>query len=127
MASMVCPHCGHLAHFKIEDQRRVYASDSPEDIECVGYMTCAHCGMPVALAANGAGVVLHKWPLVTSGREYPEVPDEIAAVANAAHRCHEVSVPRAASTMARAVVEAIARDKNASGSNLMAKIDALAA
>src|SRR4051794_28759870 len=127
MASMVCPHCGHLAHFTIKDQGRIHESACPEGIACVGYMTCAHCGMPVALAANESGMVIRNWPLVTSSQEYPDVPEEIAAVANEAHRCLEALAPRAASTMARAVVEAIARDKGASGGNLISKIDSLAA
>lgn len=90
-------------------------------------MTCAHCNMPVALAANEAGLVVRRWPLVTSGRDYPDVPEGIAAVANEAHRCLEALAPRAAATMARAAIEAIAKDKGANGNSLMAKIDSLAA
>lgn len=123
---MVCPHCGHLAHFSIDHQQRVYATACPQNVTAVGYMTCAHCGMPVTLAADESGTVIHKWPLVTSGRDYPDVPNDISAMASEAHRCLEAMAPRAAATMARAVVEAIAKDKGIASGSLMGKIDTLA-
>lgn len=78
------------------------------------------------MLADDKGNVTERWPLTASTHSYPDVPPDLAAVAVEANRCLSAQAPRAAVAMARAVVEAVAKDKNAQGGNLMQRIDALA-
>lgn len=121
---MICPHCKHLAQFQIlhRTSRNVWSDDA----FIIGYMSCSNCGRPVALLADEKGNVTERWPLTTSTHFYPDVPTDLAAVAIEASRCLSAQAPRAAVAMARAVVEAVAKDKHAQGGNLMRKIDASA-
>ncbi len=59
--------------------------------------------------------------------DFPEVPDHIAEAASEATYCLSMGANRAAGSLARAVVEATAKDKKAKGGNLAERIDALAA
>lgn len=67
---------------------------------------------------------LRLWPESVPPK-FPDVPDHIATVAIEAHQCSTIGAPRAAVTMARATVEAVAKDKGITTGNLAAKIDAL--
>jgi hypothetical protein len=76
----------------------------------------------------------HKWsPYVSwlpkrgQSRDFPDVPPHIAAAATEATLCLSMGAYRAVGSLARAVVEATAKDKNASGQNLAVRINALAA
>lgn len=60
-------------------------------------------------------------------KDFPDVPDHIAEAASEATYCLSMGANRAAGSLARAVVEATAKDKKAQGGNLAARIDALAA
>lgn len=69
-----------------------------------------------------------KWlPQRGDRREFPEVPAHIAEAASEATYCLSMGANRAAGSLARAVVEATAKDKQANGANLAERIDALAA
>ncbi|MEU6054250.1 DUF4145 domain-containing protein [Streptomyces xanthochromogenes] len=57
---------------------------------------------------------------------YSDVPKEIGKTAGEAHACLSVQAFRGAVALARAVVEATAKDKGCTSGNLVAKIDALA-
>lgn len=59
-------------------------------------------------------------------RTFPDVRDDIAAVAVEAWTCHTVGAHRGACALARAVVEATAKAKGHTSGNLVAKIDAMA-
>ncbi|MFF1358734.1 DUF4145 domain-containing protein [Streptomyces sp. NPDC058297] len=59
--------------------------------------------------------------------EFPDVPDAIAETASEAHACLSIDAYRGAVALARAVVEATAKDKGITRGNLADKIDALAA
>jgi len=61
------------------------------------------------------------------GRDFPDVPPHIASAADEAYRCHSIQAYRAAGSLARAVVEATAKDKEITKGQLHEKIDALAA
>lgn len=56
---------------------------------------------------------------------FPDVPAHIAKVAVESHRCTAARAPRAAVAIARATVEAIAKDKGITRGNLENKIDDL--
>lgn len=74
---------------------------------------------------DGSESVAAYWPTLVSGKDFPDVPDSIAAAGNEAHRCLSIDVNRAAIGMARAVIEATAKDHGVSSGNLESKIDAL--
>jgi hypothetical protein len=58
-------------------------------------------------------------------RDFPDVPDNVAAAAGEATLCHSVGAYRAVGSLARAVIEATAKDKGAAGRSLADRIDAL--
>jgi len=67
-----------------------------------------------------------KWlPRYAEVKEFPDVPQHIASAASEATLCLSVGAYRAVGALARAVVEATAKDKEAAGGNLAARIDAL--
>lgn len=56
---------------------------------------------------------------------FPDVPAHIASAASEATMCFSLGAYRAVGALARAVVEATAKDKKATGANLAARIDQL--
>jgi hypothetical protein len=58
-------------------------------------------------------------------RDFPDVPPHIASAASEATVCLSASAYRAVGSLARAVMEATAKDRGAAGSNLEKRIDAL--
>lgn len=62
-------------------------------------------------------------PKRSSGKEFPDVPQHIADAASEAHVCQSVGAHRAAGAMARAVVEATAKEKGITSGTLIKKID----
>jgi hypothetical protein len=76
----------------------------------------------------------HQWghyvqwlPKRGKSREFPDVPRHIAEAATEATLCLSMEAYRAVGSLARAIVEATAKDKKVPGGNLAARIDALAA
>jgi len=68
-----------------------------------------------------------RWlPPDASSKPYPDVPNEIAATASEAHKCMVATGSyRAAVLLARAVIEATAKDKGITTGRLSRKIDAM--
>lgn len=66
------------------------------------------------------------WPKPTGVREYPDVPEAIGTSANEAHLALAANAARAAVVMARAVIEATAKDKGIKSGSLESKIEQLA-
>ena len=64
-------------------------------------------------------------PKYGASEDFPDVPPHIASAATEATLCFSVGAYRAVGSLARAVVEASAKDKDASGANLAERIDAL--
>ncbi|MEU5162788.1 DUF4145 domain-containing protein [Streptomyces sp. NPDC020875] len=64
-------------------------------------------------------------PRHVSHPSFPDVPDQIAETAAEAHACLSVDAHRGAVALARAVVEATAKEKGIIKGSLVAKIDAL--
>lgn len=56
---------------------------------------------------------------------FPDVPEQIAQTASEAHACLSIQASRGAVALARAVVEATAKDKGITTGRLVQKIDAL--
>ncbi|WP_405822168.1 DUF4145 domain-containing protein [Streptomyces sp. NBC_01390] len=67
-----------------------------------------------------------RWlPPARSNRTFADVPEAIESLAVEAHDCLAIKADRAAVTLARAVVEASAKEKGVTRGNLIAKIDEL--
>lgn len=64
-------------------------------------------------------------PKVPSGREFSDVPPNIAGAASEAYTCQSVGAYRAAVLLARSVIEATCKDKGITQGNLKQKIDGL--
>jgi hypothetical protein len=62
-------------------------------------------------------------PVALRRPEFPDVPEQIAATASEAHACISIQAYRGAVALARAVVEATAKDHGITKGPLVAKID----
>jgi hypothetical protein len=67
------------------------------------------------------------WPETVPRKTYPDVPAAIARAALEAHQALDAEAPHASVVMARAAVEAMAKDKGITKGGLELKIDQLAA
>lgn len=76
-------------------------------------------------AMDQAGAEVRWLPERFSGKAYPDVPAHIASAASEAHTCFSAQAYRGAIMLARAVVEATAKDKGAKTGTLAAKIEKL--
>jgi hypothetical protein len=61
-----------------------------------------------------------------TGRDFPDVPAHIGGAASEAFKCHSIQGFRAACSLARAVIEATAKEKGVRMNGIAAKIDAMA-
>lgn len=66
-------------------------------------------------------------PVFGVGKAFPDVPAHLADAADEVHRCLSIGADRAAVGLARAVVEASAKEKGITKGRLAEKIDALEA
>jgi hypothetical protein len=64
------------------------------------------------------------WP-TKAKKDFPDVPERIAATASEAHICLGAGSPHGAVALARAVVESVAKDKGIHRGHLQSKIDEL--
>lgn len=128
MASLICPICKSHSTFT-----RVFKSDRGS-LRVEGcYDAAFQCHNPDCTAIVGAvveagsrGSAPHDyWPRFVGGKQFPDVPDSIAAAADEAHKCLSIGAVRAAVGMARAVVEATAKDNGVKNGNLESKIKEL--
>lgn len=129
----LCPHCGIMAHFTDVWSDSFLVNEftvSVGDLVARSCWVCDNCDYPVC------GVDLHSvnddeppilWPKAVTYRTYGDVPEAIASAASEAHQALSAKAPRAAVAMARAVVEATAKDKGITSGNLQSKIERLQA
>ncbi|UIK88982.1 DUF4145 domain-containing protein [Arthrobacter polaris] len=64
-------------------------------------------------------------PHFVRGQDFPDVPEQIAAPASECHRTFSIGAVNSSVMLARAVIEAVAKDNGVAGKSLFAKIDAL--
>lgn len=76
-------------------------------------------------AAHAAADVYRWFPEAAVGKDFPDVPEHIASVADEAHRCRSFDALRASVLMCRSVIEATAKDKGITTGSLVAKIDSM--
>ena len=147
MASTTCGYCGRLAHMEAASGLHEIADQFGRGSTLQAVYKCPNClrlnlatehhaddyggghgsrVLPMAEAANDARWYSANWlPRLGEVREFPDVPDHIAQAAKEATLCLSVGAYRAVGALARAVIEATAKDKGAEGRNLENRIDAL--
>lgn len=64
-------------------------------------------------------------PQHADGKDFPDVPEQVALAADEAHRCLSINAHRAAVLMARSVVEAACKERGITQGKLDQKINAL--
>jgi|SRR5665647_860242 len=142
MASTTCAYCGRLTHMTpFGKQVKViwsrFGGDRRATIQAP--FTCDNCGL-LSIASGestsdpndyndndsrwGWSERTGAWiPKIGVGREYPDVPKHIGAAASEAHECQSIGAHRAAVMLARAVIEATAKDKGITKGTLFDKIE----
>ena len=108
MGAFSCDECGHLSLATSRIERT--------------YIDGGRSAEPFLLE-DDAPVWL---PATAVGKDFPDVPEHIASAADEVHRCLSIGAARAAVGLARAVVEATAKDKGIAKGRIGQKIDALA-
>jgi hypothetical protein len=121
----LCPHCNVMARFTTEWTGNYSMNGADSFTSFVA--TCDNCDMPICGvfgldAEDGEETV---WPGVVARKEYPDVPEAIASTASEAHQALGAKAPRAALAVARAVVEATAKDKGITVNGIYKKIEGL--
>lgn len=146
MASTTCGYCGRLAHMKGASGLHVIAPPIGYGATKQAVYKCPNCDrlnlatefdehstqttqvLTSVDAANSAEWYAPDWlPRHEEVREFEDVPEHIALAASEATLCLSVGAYRAVGSLARAVIEATAKDKKADGKDLAKRIDALRA
>lgn len=76
--------------------------------------------------ANNSDIKITWIPVKSVGKEYENVPTDIASAASEAYACFSINANRAAVLLARTTVEAIAKDNGISSGTLQTKIETMA-
>jgi len=145
MADTDCGWCGRLVHMDVASPLLVAPAPWSGSVIQAAY-TCPNCHRLNLAFENSNGFAdgpsyvsveeakKYKWgpyvswmPKRAERREFDDVPEHIAGAATEATLCLSIGAFRAVGALARAVIEATAKDKGADGKNLEARIDALAA
>ncbi|MFD5837647.1 DUF4145 domain-containing protein [Streptomyces collinus] len=144
MASTTCGWCGRLAHMRpVGGAEVVPDQDSRLNVGFEAYR-CANCRRLVLAYGWTDFKPTNDWddapsdlwdhpqaqqprwlPPAKSTRTFPDVPAAIESLAVEAHDCLSIKADRAAVALARAVVEASAKEKGVARGSLIAKIDEL--
>jgi hypothetical protein len=101
----------------------------PTDVLLRFCEVCDNCDKPVCgvyLADGSLNDPPLLWPVAVTYKSYPDVPETIGTAASEAHQALGALAPRASVAMARATVEATAKERGISKGNLESKIDQLA-
>jgi hypothetical protein len=129
----LCPHCKATATFTRRWSNSIASRDGDIDPDkpLVFCETCDNCQSPICGVYPAGGTledIPWVWPeAIPHEKIYPDVPNTIANAAAEAHKALDAQAARASVMMARAVVEAIAKDKGITQGKLISKIDQLKA
>ena len=134
MASTTCGRCGRLTHmteFSKEVENDTYDVKITEQA-----FICDNCGrmnMLSSIQPTRASYSVHaftgreEWyPRPGERKAFADVPEHIADAASEATLCFSIGAYRATGSLARAVVEATAKEEGAEGRDLYQRIEALA-
>lgn len=135
MASHVCWSCGAFAHMTAHSDSVSKNLPSGEWLVQVAYI-CDNCrSLQFGQVRTGSHVRASDiapyeadmtWqPKRVAGEEFEDVPEHIAEAASEAWQCFSIDAYRAACSLARAVVEATAKEKGITKGTLHTKIEAL--
>ncbi len=140
MPSTTCGWCGRFANMSEAGAKSVVALGHGAQT-VFGSYKCDHCeGLLVAYTrtvgqsfqhVNAAdwmhsiGDLLDWVPKQGWYPAFPDAPEAIGEAASEAHACLSIGAARAAVALARAVVEAVAKDQGITSGNLQSKIDQL--
>lgn len=147
MTATTCGWCGTLASMEWRGERSlVYLKARDEVVGVEAPFSCAHCKhLSIGFMFYSLQGVLSErkpegelwwethndeilWtPQSVAGKDFPDVPEHIAAAADEAFRCRSIGAHRAAIMLARSVVEATAKDHGIEKGTLVSKIDEMAA
>jgi Domain of unknown function (DUF4145) len=134
MPTRTCPHCQAITHFGHRWSVN-YDQNSADGFNAFAEQ-CDNCGKPICgisaykyVEETGESELAYEyvWPLIVAQTAYPDVPQSIAGAAREAHQALAASAPHASVMMARATIEATAKDKGITRGNLETKINHLAA
>jgi hypothetical protein len=145
MANRVCWSCGTLTHMTVVEhsgRMKPVKAGAGTRYRKQAAFTCDQCHvMSIGQGTSGNVYALAKdierwlddnnvqiWlPERSSRKEFPDVPEHIASAASETTLCLSMGAYRAAGSLARAVVEAVAKEKGIVSGQLHAKIEALQA
>lgn len=141
MANRLCWKCSNKSHMTMHGVQHAARDDKYPGIRFVqAAFICDECQwLSIAWAPYTPRQGSQLSPnFLESGREtltwiptagefttYDDVPAHIAEAASEAHLCHSVDAYRASVLLARAVIEATAKDKGITNGRLVQKIDAM--
>ncbi|WP_454892194.1 DUF4145 domain-containing protein [Alloscardovia omnicolens] len=135
MANRICWNCGISSH--MTQYAQPYKTDTQTIIMC----RCDNCNAPNIAIINETKLYerteranlnndydeVDEWlPTEPRGKEYADVPNQIADAASEAYACYSIRSYRAAILLARSVLEACAKDKGITTGSLSSKINELA-
>lgn len=143
MVTRICWNCEKDAHLTAHGDVVHYATDDAALRGLQGAYICDNCralsiaraeveaismqapaGSPISYGHHLESSPGLEWlPIHASGEAFPDVPAEIAEAANEAHRCASIGARRAAIMLARAVIEATAKDRGITKGVLQRKIE----
>lgn len=131
MASFICPHCHAHSAFTIIAVKEPFRGDATMRhgaLQCNNSDCKKIVGGLVVTSNNGGatGELSEWWPKHIGGKAFPDIPEHIASTADEAHRCLSIGAHRGAVALARAVVEATAKDHGIDKGMLEKKIEAMA-
>jgi len=140
VASTTCGWCDRLANMTaVADASELRGTTSMYQVTAMRPYRCDYCrGISVAVMAGDASGAssLEAWfeendraltwrPRKVAGKNYPDVPEHIGHTASEAHEVASIDALRAAVVLARAVIEATAKEREVFDGRLYDKIETL--
>lgn len=135
MAQRTCWHCEQNTHMtpnansvRSTDKTfwsRAYSCDNCTSLSVAVLVLSTEYRSVADERFETPGAPIEWFPVRLLGRRFDDVPQTIAEAASEAYACYSIRSYRAAVLLARAVVEAVAKDKGKTKGNLKTKIDGL--
>lgn len=122
-----CPRCGALTQYKATAVGRNSDQATYGEPVVNAWLQCTSCSYVFGGVQDAPSHtrLIDWWPRRWHSREFPDVPEQIASAATEATLCLSMGAYRGAGALARAVIEATAKDKGAQGRDLHVRIEGL--
>jgi|SRR5665647_71428 len=126
MTNFDCPRCKALTQYKLTPVTANPSGEYGESLMNV-WLQCTSCSFIFGGVVDSSShkKLIDWWPRRIVFRRFPDVPEHIAASASEAYTCLGAGAYRAAGAMARAVIEATAKDKGITQGQIHSKIETL--